>query len=142
MRWRDWARYGAPGVMLGLAVSWSAGVRAPSARAQGPVSGAVPGRPAFDRPRPTAPGPAGEASGTIALTTPLAAGGQMLLLVDTHARAFAVYRVDPGNPKGTVKLEAARQYQCDLKLDEYNNQEPGVAAIESTVKSMGTRAGR
>ena len=39
-----------------------------------------------------------------------------------------VYRIDPGQSKGAVKLEVARQYQW-AELDEYNNQEPGVAAI-------------
>jgi hypothetical protein len=33
-----------------------------------------------------------------------------------------------------VKLEAARQYQWDLKLDEYNNVEPRPSAIESAVR--------
>jgi len=62
---------------------------------------------------------------------------QLLYLVDTRGHAFAVYRIDPTNPKGTVKLEAARHYQWDLKLAEYNNQPPEVAAIESTVKTLG-----
>jgi len=64
----------------------------------------------------------------------------LLYVIDTRSRAFAVYRVDPTNPKGTVKLEAARQYQWDLKLAEYNNQPPEVAAIESTVKTLGPPA--
>jgi hypothetical protein len=89
-----------------------------------------------DRSRPAAM-TSGEASGTIALTSPLGNGAQLLYLVDTRAHAFAVYRVEPANAKGAVKLEAARQYQWDLRLDEYNNQEPNVAAIESTVKSLG-----
>ena len=67
----------------------------------------------------------------------MAGNAQFLYLIDTRARAFAVYRVDPSNPKGTVKLEAARQYQWDLKLAEYNNLPPDVSAIESTVKSLG-----
>jgi hypothetical protein len=58
----------------------------------------------------------------------------LLYLIDTRARAFAVYRVDPTSPKGMVKLEAARQYQWDLKLDEYNNVEPRPSAIESAVR--------
>jgi hypothetical protein len=44
-----------------------------------------------------------------------------------------VYRVDPQNPKGSLKLEAARQYRWDLKLAEYNNLPPEVSAIESMV---------
>jgi len=65
---------------------------------------------------------------------------QLLYLVDTRGHSFAVYRIDPTNPKGTVKLEAARHYQWDLKLAEYNNQPPEVAAIESTVKTLGQPA--
>jgi hypothetical protein len=79
----------------------------------------------------------GESSGTIALAGSLPNGAQMLYLIDTRAHAFALYRIDTTHPKGVVKLEAARQYEWDLKLDEYNNQEPNVAAIESTVKSLG-----
>ncbi len=56
-------------------------------------------------------------------------------MIDTKAQALAVYRVDPQNPKGSVKLEAARQYRWDLKLAEYNNQPPDVASIESMVGS-------
>jgi len=60
-------------------------------------------------------------------------GGQIVTVVDTKAQAFAVYRIDPQNPKGTVKLEAVRQYRWDLKLTEYNNLPPEVTAIESMV---------
>ena len=60
----------------------------------------------------------GDVNGTLALvTSPTAGSAQLLYLIDTKSRAFAIYRVDPTNPKGTVKLEAARQYQWDLKLD-------------------------
>jgi len=61
---------------------------------------------------------------------------QWLYLIDTRTQAFAIYRVDPTNHNGSVKLEAARQYQWDLKLDHYNNLAPEPAAIESTVKAM------
>jgi hypothetical protein len=90
---------------------------------------------AVDRSRGTTQ--AGDGSGTFAFTAPGPGNAQLFYLVDTKTKAFAVYRVDPGNAKGTIKLEATRQYQWDLKLSEYNNQEPGVAAIESTVKSLG-----
>jgi hypothetical protein len=108
--------------------------RGPEVRAQNAPGAAAP---AADRAKPAAV-MGSDPSGTIALTVPAPGGsGQWLTLIDTKTRAFAVYRVDPANPKGAVKLEAARQYQWDLKLDEYNNQEPSVAAIESTVKSLG-----
>jgi hypothetical protein len=126
--WSGWFRYGLPGLALGLVLAWSLDARVPSARAQG--AGPV------ERPRPGATS-AVENSGTIAFSSPLGGSSQLLYLIDTKTRSLAVYRVDPTNPKGTVKLEAARQYQWDLKLDEYNNQEPSVAAIESTVKSLG-----
>jgi hypothetical protein len=90
-----------------------------------------------DRNRPGASPTPVEANGTIAFTSPSGGSAQLLYLIDTRSKAFAVYRVDPANLKGTVKLEAARQYQWDLKLSEYNNLPPEVTAIESTVKSLG-----
>jgi len=124
-----WVRYGVPGLLFGLALSWVVEARGPSARAQGP-GGPV------ERPR-AAITPALESGGTIAFSSPTAGSAQFLYLIDTRAKAFAVYRVDPTQPKGAVKLEAARQYQWDLKLSEYNNQPPEVSSIESTVKSLG-----
>jgi len=88
-----------------------------------------------DRARGSATPPV-ESFGTVAFSS-TGGNAQFLYLIDTRAHAFAVYRVDPSNPKGTVKLEAARQYQWDLKLAEYNNLPPEVSAIESTVKSLG-----
>ena len=78
----------------------------------------------------------GDANGTLALVTSPAGSGQWLYLIDTKTRAFAIYRVDPSNPKGALKLEAARQYQWDLRLEHYNNQAPEPAAIEATVKPL------
>lgn len=72
-------------------------------------------------------------SGTLVLTTQAADSSQLLYIVDTQSQAFAVYRVDPRDNKGAVKLEAARQYRWDLKLAEFNNQAPEVATIESMV---------
>ena len=115
------------------------GVGAGGARAVGPVQGPgsnIPMPAPVDRSRGAATPPV-ESSGTVAFSSPAGGNAQFLYLIDTRARAFAVYRVDPSNPKGTVKLEAARQYQWDLKLSEYNNLPPEVAAIESTVKSLG-----
>ena len=143
--WAGWLRYGVPGLVLGLIVSWGAGVRGPSALAQGAGSAIPMPNAAADRGRaPALPLATGEASGTIALTTPAGGGGsgQFLYLIDTKAKAFAVYRVDPAAGKGAVKLEAARQYQWDLKLTEYNNQPPEVTAIESTVRSLGQPTNR
>jgi hypothetical protein len=93
--------------------------------------------PAIERSRGPVAGQEVSGGGTIAFSTPGSGSAQLLFLIDTKSRALAVYRVDPSNPKGSLKLEAARQYQWDLKLAEYNNLPPEVAAIESTVKSLG-----
>jgi hypothetical protein len=123
-----WVRFGIPGVLLGLALSWWGGGRGLPAHAQGV--------PVIERPKAVAT-PALESGGTIAFTSNTSGTAQLLYLIDTRSRAFAIYRVDPVNPKGTVKLEAARQYSFDLKLTEFNNQPPEVAAIESTVRTLG-----
>jgi hypothetical protein len=139
--WSGWVRYGLPGLALGLFLAWSVGDRGPVAQAQGPQGGAIPiPLPATERGRAVASVsavPDASGTGTIALTASAGGSAQLLYLIDTRAKAFAVYRVDPANSKGTVKLEAARQYQWDLKLAEYNNSPPDVAAIESTVRSLG-----
>jgi hypothetical protein len=137
-------RFGLPGVILGVAISWMAGARGPLAVAQtGPGGdantqlrtsrgGADTGR---AQPAPSRTLAIGDANGTLALVTSPSGSAQWLYLIDTKSRAFAIYRVDPANPKGSLKLEAARQYQWDLKLEHYNNQPPEPAAIEATVKA-------
>lgn len=118
-RWSGAVRFGLPGVAVGLALAWLGGGHGPTARAQGAASGDANGTFAFATPLMSAPGMA----------------SQMLYLIDTKSQSFAVYRVDPQNPKGTgaVKLEASRQYRWDLKLQEYNNQAPEVSVIEKMV---------
>jgi len=128
--WSGVARYGLPGFVVGVALMWgTAGGRGPTAKAE----------PAAEKAR-LALSAGNDSSGTLAFTSQTTGSAQLLYVIDTRSRAFAVYRVDPTNPKGTVKLEAARQYQWDLKLAEYNNQPPEVAAIESTVKTLGPPA--
>ena len=83
----------------------------------------------------------GEANGTLALITGSAGSAgssltQWLYLIDTKARSFALYRIDPANSKGVVKLEASRQYEWDLKLEHYNNQAPEPDAIKATVQTL------
>lgn len=145
--WRGVARYGLPGLILGAVVSWVAGARGPEVSAQtgpglgGPAiqAGQAPPR-ALEPPRGVLA--SGESGGTMAfLAAAPGAPAQFLYLVDSKAKAFAVYRVDPNNPKGTVKLEAARQYEWDLRLEHYNNQAPEPSAIEATVKAL-PKAGR
>ena len=113
--------YGLPGVVIGLALAWWGGGHGPTARAQG------------------AP-PVADSNGTIAFTAPTggASSAQMLYLIDTKAQAFAVYRVDPqlaAKGERPLKLEAARQYKWDLRLNEYNVQEPYVSTVEGLVKA-------
>jgi hypothetical protein len=135
------ARYGVPGLVLGMALMWiTGGGRAPVAQAQtGPRPDrlTVPSRP--ERPGPNPP-PASDPTGTIAFTTTYGGGmAQLLYLIDTKARTFALYQIDPTNAggKGSVKLEAVRHYSFDLKLTGYNNQPPEVKDVESIVKTLG-----
>jgi hypothetical protein len=142
------ARYGVPGAVLGMALAWLAGARGPSVQAQqaGPVGGALLTHPVANR-RVVPPGAAGssapraatsgEADGTIALVVPSNHGpAQWLYMIDTKSHSFAIYKVDTENPKDLIKLEAARQYQWDLKLDHYNNSGLKPAEIEKVVKSL------
>jgi len=78
----------------------------------------------------------------MAFVTSPAGTSQWLYLIDTKTRAFAIYRVDPTNPKGVVKLEAARQYQYDLKLEHYNNQPPEPSAIKEATLNAAPQPGR
>jgi len=122
------ARYGVPGLLLGLALMGAlTGVRGPEVQAQN--------LPGVEKARMTG-SQAADASGTIAFTTGHAGASQLLYLIDTKNRSFAIYRVDPTNPEGAVKLEAARQYQWDLRLTEYNNQKPEVVSVESMIKTL------
>lgn len=110
-------RSGLLGLALGLAAAWLL------ARGHSSVLQAQ------AQPRPT------ETAGTVAFAVNAQApeSGQFLYLVDTKTQAFAVYKINPRDPKGAVKLEGARQYRWDLRLAEFNNQEPQVATIESMV---------
>lgn len=137
MLWRQWgtaARFGGPGLLLGLILAgWLGAPAGLQAQAASPALA--------DRGRVPAGAVSAEANGTLALIAPLAAGsqgaaGQLLYVIDTKTRAFAVYRIDPGHDKGTIKLEGVRQYQWDLMLTEYNNQEPQVAATKSAVSAV------
>jgi len=142
------ARYGVPGAVLGVALAWLAGARGPLVQAQqtGPH-----GEPLLTHPVPTPrafqPGvggtsavraaTSGESDGTIALVVPSNNGSaQWFYMIDTKSHSFAIYKVDTDNPKALVKLEAARQYQWDLKLDNYNNSGLNPADIEKVVKSL------
>ena len=139
---RGVARYGLPGLVLGIGLAWVSGVRGPEVAAQTGSGGSSTASPGSARSaeankspasRPTA---GGEVNGTLALIT-TAGPAQWLYLIDTKDRAFALYRIDPTNSKGIVKLEASRQYRWDLKLEHYNNQAPEPDAIKATVETLG-----
>ncbi len=134
-RWSDAVRFGAPGVILGLALACVIGGQR-GLQAQGPSKAPI-------GTRPGAGMSAGESNGTMALVAPLHLDGagpaaQVLYLIDTKTQAFAIYRVDPTNSKGAVKLEGARQYHWDLRLQEFNNQEPEVRVVKSNVEGTGS----
>jgi hypothetical protein len=137
-------RYGLPGLILGVALCWGTAMRGPAAVAQ-TERGAAPAQTTSGRSsdgtrtQATRQSTVGESNGTLALITASAAGSgqsQWLYLIDTKNRAFAVYRIEPGNSKGVVKLEASRQYEWDLKLEHYNNQAPEPDAIKATVQTL------
>jgi hypothetical protein len=134
-------RFGLPGLLLGLVLAWASGIRGPEVAAQTGSSGSGASNSGTARSsegtrtpssRPVA---GGDVNGTLALITTVGPS-QWLYLVDTKDRAFAIYRIDPLNPKGTVKLEASRQYKWDLKLEHYNNQAPEPDAIKATVETL------
>ena len=139
------ARFGLPGVILGAVMAWIALARGPLAVAQARAGGeagsqvSLPARGAEASRAPQAQNrllASGDTNGTLAMVTSPSGSFQWLYLIDTKSHAFAIYRLDPSNPKGSVKLEASRQYQWDLKLEHYNNQAPEPAAIESMVKTL------
>jgi hypothetical protein len=142
-------RYGLPGLVLGIAVCWGAGIRGPEAAAQSDRGGTTVAQTGQARSsdgaraQPVRQGTTGEANGTLAMITGSTNGSgqtQWLYLIDTKSRSFALYRIDPMNPKGIVKLEASRQYEWDLKLEHYNNQAPEPDAIKATVQTLSRSA--
>jgi len=138
---REAARYGLPGLVLGMALMWgTGGGRAPVVQAQtGHRPDRLTGLSRPERPGPNLPA-VGDPTGTIAWTTTYGGGmAQLLYLIDTKARTFALYQIDPTNAggKGSVKLEAVRHYSFDLRLTGYNNQPPEVKDVESIVKTLG-----
>lgn len=143
---RGFARYGLPGMVLGVLLTWAWGFRGQQAVAQSPNSAGrtAPSGGSQNGPMPAQPGPssrgaaAGEAGGLLALIANPSAGPpvQWLYLIDTKKRAFAIYRIDPMNPQGCVKLEASRQFRWDLDLDQYNNQGLEPADVKARVDAL------
>ena len=116
-------RYGLPGAILGVALAWALG---------GMLGHRLEARQA----------PQGALGGLIALTTEAAGspGTTRLLLIDPRGQSMAVYKID-GLKGGSIKLEAARQFGADLKLSEYNNLPPEVAAVEAMATTPRPRGG-
>ena len=106
--------YGLPGAFLGLALAWALGIAPPRGVQADAASGMT--------------------GSMIALS--VAAPGDVaasrIVLIDTKAQSMAVYKIDSGRG-GAIKLEAARRIGSDLKLSEYNNLPPEVAAVEAMV---------
>jgi hypothetical protein len=127
------AGFGLPGLALGVVLAWGSGFRGEPAAAQ--TGGTA--RPVEASRSPAARTVAGgDSNGTLALIANPTGPVQWLYLIDTKKRTFAVYRIDPTNGKGTVKLEASRQYRWDLELDQYNNQGLEPADVEARVKAL------
>jgi hypothetical protein len=140
------ARYGLAGMIFGVLLTWAWGLHGERAVAQDPsTAGRLgPAGLAQGRPQPSGAGQttkgvtAGEVGGILALIAQPPAGApvQWLYLIDTKKRAFAIYRVDPTNPQGCVKLEASRQFRWDLDLDQYNNQGLEPADVKARVDAL------
>lgn len=128
-------RYGLPGMMVGVALCWVMGGANPT-----PANAQDPHMPSGARGF-AAEGVSGATNGTIAFTTTTPAGQSRLIIIDTAAKSFALYRIDsdPTKGGGAVKLETARQYRWDLQLQEYNNLPPAPKAVKSMVESNGVQ---
>jgi hypothetical protein len=140
-----WMRFGLPGMALGILATWGWALMGERAAAQGPGAasragsgGSVQGRPSPPSGQSSKAAVMGEAGGILALvSSPQGTGpAQWLYLIDTKKRAFAIYRVDPTNPQGCVKLEASRQFRWDLDLDQYNNQGLEPADVKARVDAV------
>jgi hypothetical protein len=129
---------------LGIALAWVSSFRTPPASAQQAgaprAPSANPGGPARPaeaaKSKPGRPVAGGDANGILALIADPTGPVQWLYLIDTRKHAFAVYRIDPSNPNGTVKLEAARQYRWDLDLDQYNNHGLEPSDVKARVEAL------
>ncbi len=144
--WGGLVRFGLPGLILGIVLTAGGRGGGREIWAQGPIP--VPGMGPLDRSHVMSasgnPGAAsvgsGQADGMIAFAANTGGAAQLLYLIDTRTRAFTIYRVD--TMKGTVKLDAARQYGWDMKLTGYNNTGPEVTAIEAMVRAQGQTLNR
>jgi len=139
------ARFGLPGLALGIVIAWAASFRGEQAAAQqSPIApprstSSVPqaqSRPEATKSQSSKTVAGNDQAGTLALIANPTSSIQWLYLIDTKQKSFAIYRIDPNNPKGSVKLEASRKYRWDLELDEYNNQGLEPSDVEARVRAL------
>lgn len=64
---------------------------------------------------------------------------QWLTLVNPATQSLAVYRFEPNNPRGVLKLEAVRHFRWDMMLSEFQNLPPEVSAVESMTRGANKR---
>jgi hypothetical protein len=141
-----WARFGLPGMVLGIVMAWGwdfhgerAAAQAQNGSGRAGSAGAVQGRPSQPAStQATKNVTSAESGGILALVTTPATAPQVqwLYLIDTKKRAFAIYRVDPTNAQGCLKLEASRQFRWDLDLDQYNNLGLEPADVKARVEAV------
>lgn len=67
------------------------------------------------------------------IVEPTQDGLQVVYLLDPTNHTFSVYHYSPKS--GKLKLAAARHYEADMQLLEFNNEEPHVSDIEKLIKS-------
>lgn len=80
------------------------------------------------------PGIAGPSGGLQVVMSGDPEKSQWVTIVNPTAQSLAVYRFEPNNPRGSLKLEAVRQIRWDMLLSEYQNQPPEVSAVESMTR--------
>ena len=114
----SWVRSGAI-LVAGLAVGWGLSSRsATTLVAQQAIPASV-----------------GQAAGLTTTISGQPGQTQWLTLVNPSSQSLAVYRFEPNNPRGALKLEAVRQFRWDLMLSEYQNLPPEVSTVESMTRN-------
>jgi len=67
--------------------------------------------------------------------TPLEDGKRLLIVIDSTSRHAAVYHVDPVT--GSMVLRSTRDISWDLRLDEFNAQEPKPTTLRKMLEPAG-----
>lgn len=77
--------------------------------------------------------PEGDAGGRLWITTlPLDDVRHVLVVVDTAQKQVAIYHVDAAT--GTLTLKSSRDISADLKVGDFNAQEPKPAALRKMLE--------